>query len=125
MLLQTLPFCLRDVLGTDPEAAGGVGQCGGGKVKRVVVISGAGISAEDRLKTFRGVDGLWRGYRPEEVACPEAWRRNPGLMLDFYDECQRASQSMSDEVIGADAAGFKDLTKDELMGLFDFLPARK
>ena len=45
-------------------------------MKRVVVISGAGISAESGLKTFRGADGLWRGYRPEEVACPEAWRRN-------------------------------------------------
>jgi hypothetical protein len=43
-------------------------------MKRVVVISGAGISAESGLKTFRGTDGLWRGYRPEEVACPEAWR---------------------------------------------------
>jgi len=45
-------------------------------MKRVVVISGAGISAESGLKTFRGADGLWRGYRPEEVACPEAWRRD-------------------------------------------------
>jgi NAD-dependent deacetylase len=53
---------------------------------RVVVISGAGISAEDGLKIFRGVDALWRGYRPEEVACPEAWRRSPELVRDFYDQ---------------------------------------
>jgi len=86
MLPQTLPFCLRDVFGTDPEAAGGIGKSGGGPIKRVVVVSGAGISAEDGLKTFRGVDGLWRGYRPEEVACPEAWRRSPGLVRDFYDQ---------------------------------------
>jgi NAD-dependent deacetylase len=59
-------------------------------MRRVVVISGAGISAESGLKTFRGVDGLWRGYRPEEVACPEAWRRNPGLVLDFYNERRKA-----------------------------------
>ena len=59
-------------------------------MKRVVVISGAGISVESGLKTFRGVDGLWRGYRPEEVACPEAWRRNPGLVLDFYNERRKA-----------------------------------
>jgi NAD-dependent deacetylase len=59
-------------------------------MKRVVVISGAGISAESGLKTFRGADGLWRGYRPEEVACPEAWRRNPGLVLDFYNERRKA-----------------------------------
>ncbi len=59
-------------------------------MKRVVVISGAGISAESGLKTFRGADGLWRGYRPEEVACPEAWRRNPGVVLDFYNERRKA-----------------------------------
>jgi len=59
-------------------------------MKHVVVISGAGISAESGLKTFRGADGLWRGYRPEEVACPEAWRRNPGLVLDFYNERRQA-----------------------------------
>ena len=58
-------------------------------MKRVVVISGAGISAESGLKTFRGADGLWRGFRPEEVASPEAWRRNPGLVLDFYNERRR------------------------------------
>jgi len=59
-------------------------------MKRVVVISGAGISAESGLKTFRGADGLWRGYRPEEVACPEAWRRNPGLVFGFYNERRKA-----------------------------------
>ena len=59
-------------------------------MKRVVVISGAGISAESGLKTFRGADGLWRGYRPEEVACPEAWRRTPGFVLDFYNERRKA-----------------------------------
>lgn len=59
-------------------------------MKRVVVISGAGISAESGLKTFRAADGLWRGYRPEEVACPQAWRRNPGLVLDFYNERRKA-----------------------------------
>jgi NAD-dependent deacetylase len=59
-------------------------------MKRVVVISGAGISAESGLKTFRGAEGLWRGYRPEEVACPEAWRRNPGLVLAFYNERRKA-----------------------------------
>lgn len=59
-------------------------------MRRVVVISGAGISAESGLKTFRGADGLWRGYRPEEVASPEAWRRDPGLVLDFYNERRRA-----------------------------------
>ena len=59
-------------------------------MKRVVVISGAGISDESGLATFRGADGLWRGYRPEEVASPEAWRRDPALVLDFYNERRRA-----------------------------------
>jgi hypothetical protein len=57
------------------------------------------------------------------VARTEAWRWNPGLVRDFYDQCQRSKQSLADEVIGADAAGFKDLTKDDLMGQFDFQPA--
>lgn len=64
-------------------------------MKRIVVISGAGISAESGLATFRGADGLWRGYRPEEVACPEAWRRDPGLVLDFYNERRRAVRAAS------------------------------
>lgn len=59
-------------------------------MNRVVVISGAGISAESGLATFRGVDGLWRGHRPEEVATPEAWAKDPGLVLDFYNERRRA-----------------------------------
>jgi NAD-dependent deacetylase len=53
--------------------------------KKIVVLSGAGISAESGLKTFRDSDGLWEGYDIEEVATPRAWRRNPQLVLDFYN----------------------------------------
>jgi len=53
--------------------------------KQVVVLSGAGISAESGIQTFRGSDGLWNGYRIEEVATPEAWHRDPKMVLDFYD----------------------------------------
>ncbi len=53
--------------------------------KHIVVFTGAGISAESGLKTFRGEDGLWEGYRVEEVATPEAWARNPELVQDFYN----------------------------------------
>ncbi len=49
-------------------------------MKHVVVFTGAGISAESGLKTFRGEDGLWEGYRVEDVATPEAWARNPELV---------------------------------------------
>lgn len=53
--------------------------------QKLVVLSGAGISAESGLKTFRDSDGLWEGYDIEEVATPRAWRRNPQLVLDFYN----------------------------------------
>jgi NAD-dependent deacetylase len=52
----------------------------------VVVLTGAGISAESGLKTFRDSDGLWEGYNIEDVATPEAWRRNPTLVQQFYNE---------------------------------------
>lgn len=53
--------------------------------KKLVVLTGAGISAESGLKTFRDSDGLWEGYDIEDVATPDAWRRNPKLVLDFYN----------------------------------------
>jgi NAD-dependent deacetylase len=53
--------------------------------KKLVVLTGAGISAESGLKTFRDSDGLWEGYDIEDVATPGAWRKNPGLVLEFYN----------------------------------------
>ncbi len=55
------------------------------KQKKLVVLTGAGISAESGLKTFRDSDGLWEGHDIHEVATPEAWARNPQLVLDFYN----------------------------------------
>jgi len=55
-------------------------------MKTVVVFTGAGISAESGLKTFRGDGGLWEGHRVEDVATPEAWARNPALVLEFYNQ---------------------------------------
>ena len=57
--------------------------------KRLVVLTGAGISAESGLRTFRDSDGLWEGYNVEDVATPRAWKRNPQLVLDFYNERRR------------------------------------
>lgn len=57
--------------------------------KKIVVLTGAGISAESGLRTFRDSDGLWEGYNVEDVATPRAWRRNPQLVLDFYNERRR------------------------------------
>jgi NAD-dependent deacetylase len=54
-------------------------------VKKLVVLTGAGISAESGLKTFRDSDGLWEGHRVEDVATPEAFARNPNMVLDFYN----------------------------------------
>jgi NAD-dependent deacetylase len=59
-------------------------------MRTVVVLTGAGISAESGLKTFRGADGLWEGHRVEDVACPEAWDRDPGRVLRFYNERRQA-----------------------------------
>ena len=54
--------------------------------KRLVVLTGAGISAESGIKTFRDGDGLWEGHDVMEVAKPEGWLRNPALVLDFYNK---------------------------------------
>jgi NAD-dependent deacetylase len=53
--------------------------------KKLIVLTGAGISAESGLKTFRDSDGLWEGYDIEEVATATAWRRNPALVQEFYN----------------------------------------
>lgn len=53
--------------------------------KKLVVLTGAGISAESGLRTFRDSDGLWEGYQIEDVATPSAWQKNPQLVLDFYN----------------------------------------
>ena len=54
--------------------------------KKLVVLTGAGISAESGIKTFRDSDGLWEGHDVMEVATPEGWRKNPALVLDFYNQ---------------------------------------
>ena len=53
-------------------------------MKRIVVFSGSGISAESGIKTFRASDGLWENFKIEEVATPQAWKANPNKVLDFY-----------------------------------------
>ena len=64
--------------------------------KNVVVLTGAGISAESGIKTFRDSNGLWENHAIEDVASPEGFARNPALVLDFYN--QRRRQLFSDEV---------------------------
>lgn len=55
-------------------------------MKKVVVLSGAGVSAESGIKTFRDSGGLWEGYDVMAVASPEGWDANPELVLDFYNQ---------------------------------------
>jgi NAD-dependent deacetylase len=55
-------------------------------MKKLIVLTGAGISAESGIKTFRDVDGLWEGHDVMEVASPEGYSENPELVLDFYNQ---------------------------------------
>jgi NAD-dependent deacetylase len=61
--------------------------------KKIVVLSGAGISAESGIATFRDSNGLWEGYDVMEVATPQGWKKNPELVLDFYN--QRRKQALN------------------------------
>jgi NAD-dependent deacetylase len=58
---------------------------------RVFILTGSGVSADSGIPTFRGAGGLWRNYRVEEVASPHAWRRNPGLVWEFYSMRRRVA----------------------------------
>jgi NAD-dependent deacetylase len=55
-------------------------------LKKLVVLSGAGISQESGIPTFRDSNGLWEGFRVEDVASPEGWDKNPAVVLDFYNQ---------------------------------------
>ena len=70
--------------------------------KKLVVLTGAGISAESGLKTFRDSDGLWEGYDVYEVATPRGFAKNPQLVLDFYNMRRKdvAAASPNDAHIG-------------------------
>ena len=57
--------------------------------RNLVVLTGAGISAESGVPTFRAADGLWLGHRVEDVATPEAFQRDPALVQDFYNQRRR------------------------------------
>ena len=77
--------------------------------KKLVVLTGAGISAESGLKTFRDSDGLWEGYEVSEVATPRGWRKNPQLVLDFYNERRK---NVADAKPNAAHYGLAELEKD-------------
>lgn len=63
--------------------------------KKLVILSGAGMSAESGLAVFRGSNGLWSGYKIEDVATPEGWQLNPQQVLDFYNARRRELLNVS------------------------------
>jgi NAD-dependent deacetylase len=77
--------------------------------KKLVVLTGAGISAESGLRTFRDSDGLWEGYNVTDVATPRAWRKNPQLVLNFYNERRK---NVADAQPNAAHFGLAELEKD-------------
>src|SRR3982750_4166850 len=77
--------------------------------KHIVVLTGAGISAESGLKTFRDSDGLWMGYNIEDVATPRAFKKDPQLVLDFYNMRRR---EVAKALPNAAHIGLADLEKD-------------
>ena len=77
--------------------------------KKLVVLTGAGISAESGLKTFRDSDGLWNGYNIQDVATPRAWRKDKQLVLDFYNMRRR---DVLNAQPNAAHTGLADLEKD-------------
>ncbi len=64
-------------------------------MKKLVVLTGAGISAESGIPTFRDADGLWEGFNVEDVATPEGFQKNPALVLDFYNQRRKTALGVS------------------------------
>ncbi|NVO31125.1 SIR2 family NAD-dependent protein deacylase [Hymenobacter lapidiphilus] len=77
-------------------------------MKKIVALTGAGISAESGLATFRGSDGLWEGHRIEDVATPEGWAKNPALVLDFYNQRRAAARVAQPNAGHLALAGLED-----------------
>jgi NAD-dependent deacetylase len=81
---------------------------------RIVVLTGAGISAESGLPTFRDADGLWEGHRPEQVATPEAYAAEPDLVHRFYDARRAALLTVSHNPAHEALARLERVLGDEL-----------
>lgn len=77
--------------------------------KKLVVLTGAGVSAESGLKTFRDSDGLWEGFDVTEVATPRGWRKDPRLVLEFYNQRRK---NVADAQPNAAHYGLAELEQD-------------
>jgi NAD-dependent deacetylase len=82
---------------------------------KVVVLTGAGISAESGLSTFRDADGLWEGHDPMQVATPEAYADDPGLVHRFYDERRAALSRVEPNPAHRALARLEDALGDDLL----------
>ena len=78
-------------------------------MKKLVILTGAGMSAESGIRTFRDSDGLWEEYRIEDVCTPEAWERDPKLVNDFYNARRK---QLSEAQPNAGHYGLADLERD-------------
>lgn len=82
---------------------------------RIVVLTGAGISAESGVPTFRDADGLWEGHRVEDVATPEGFERDPDRVQRFYDERRRAVASVAPNAAHRALARLEGALGDDLL----------
>lgn len=78
-------------------------------MKHLIVLTGAGISAESGIKTFRDANGLWEGYDVMEVASPEGFAKNPELVLDFYNQRRRQLLKVKPNSAHKDLAELEDI----------------
>ena len=74
----------------------------------LVVLTGAGISAESGIRTFRDTNGLWEDHRVEDVASPEGFARNPALVLDFYNQRRTQARTVQPNPAHRALAGFEE-----------------
>lgn len=82
-------------------------------MKRLVVLTGAGVSAESGIPTFRDSGGLWEGHRVEDVATPGGWERNPSMVLEFYNQRRKKALEVKPNpghVIMAELEEYFDVT---------------
>ncbi|RZK61893.1 MAG: NAD-dependent deacylase [Hymenobacter sp.] len=75
----------------------------------LVVLTGAGVSAESGIRTFRDTNGLWEEHRIEDVATPEAFARNPALVLDFYNKRRAQAREVAPNAAHLALAGFEEV----------------
>ena len=83
--------------------------------KNIVILTGAGVSAESGVRTFRGCDGLWENHRVEDVATPEAYRKNPELVHEFYNARRAQLKEVEPNAAHKSLAEFEKIWKGNFL----------